>query len=69
MGQYLSSYFYGTSATQPIASHIIFDFDGIMIDSEIQYSKAMQRCVEPHGKQFTLDQKLNIMGRKKSGKF
>ncbi|KAI6184701.1 hypothetical protein M3Y97_00624400 [Aphelenchoides bicaudatus] len=66
MGQYLSSYFYGTSTvTRPPVTHVIFDFDGIMIDSEIQYSKAMKLCLEPHGKEFTLDQKLKIMGRKK----
>lgn len=67
MGQYLSSYFYGTSTVRPPISHVIFDFDGILVDSEKQYSKAMKMCVEPHGKEFTLDQKLKIMGRKKPG--
>ncbi|KAI6196332.1 hypothetical protein M3Y94_01096500 [Aphelenchoides besseyi] len=58
MGQSFSN---STSIT-----HVIFDFDGVMIDSELQYSKAMQKCLKPHGKTLTLEQKLNLMGRKKS---
>ncbi|KAI6171762.1 hypothetical protein M3Y98_00898300 [Aphelenchoides besseyi] len=53
------------SNSTPI-THVIFDFDGVMIDSELQYSKAMQKCLKPHGKTLTLEQKLNLMGQKKS---
>lgn len=65
MGQYFSSYLSTTSA-DPHITHVIFDFDGVLIDSEVQYSKVLKKCVEPHGKEFTLGQKLKIMGCKKS---
>ncbi|CAD5219436.1 unnamed protein product [Bursaphelenchus okinawaensis] len=47
-------------------THIIFDFDGVLIDSETQYSIANQNVLNTWGKEFTLDKKLAMMGTKKS---
>lgn len=46
-------------------THIIFDFDGILVDSERQYSAANALCLEPYGKCFTNEMKIAQMGRKK----
>ncbi|CAD5226449.1 unnamed protein product [Bursaphelenchus xylophilus] len=47
-------------------THVIFDFDGVLIDSETQYSTANQNVLNTWGKEFTLDKKLAMMGTKKS---
>lgn len=46
-------------------THVIFDFDGVLIDSERQYSAANALCLEPYGKTFTNAIKVAQMGRKK----
>lgn len=46
-------------------THVIFDFDGILIDSERQYSVANSRCLERWGCTFTLEMKAAMMGRRK----
>lgn len=47
-------------------THIIFDFDGVLVDSETQYSIANQTVLSNWGKEFTLEKKLAMMGTKKS---
>lgn len=49
----------------PQITHVIFDFDGILVDSERQYSKANELCLKPYGKCFTNELKIAQMGRKK----
>ncbi|MDI6735338.1 MAG: HAD family phosphatase [bacterium] len=42
---------------------VIFDMDGLMVDTEPLYSKAMSQVAEKRGKCFTLDIKQKVMGR------
>lgn len=44
-------------------SHIIFDCDGLLVDSEKYYSEALTEACAKHGKQFTYDIKLEMMGK------
>ncbi|KAI1714144.1 haloacid dehalogenase-like hydrolase domain-containing protein [Ditylenchus destructor] len=47
-------------------THIIFDFDGVLIDSERQYTIANSRCLANFGGgPFTVEMKNAQMGRKK----
>ncbi|XP_030750340.1 probable pseudouridine-5'-phosphatase isoform X2 [Sitophilus oryzae] len=43
-------------------SHVIFDMDGVLLDTEPLYTKAFQNLVGRHGKTFTFDLKLKSMG-------
>ncbi|XP_019767331.1 probable pseudouridine-5'-phosphatase isoform X2 [Dendroctonus ponderosae] len=43
-------------------SHVIFDMDGLILDTEPLYTKAIQNVVSKYGKNFTWDVKLNMMG-------
>jgi len=47
-------------------THVIFDFDGVLIDSEQVYSNVNQAMLSKYGKTFTLEMKLAMMGTKKS---
>lgn len=42
---------------------VIFDMDGLMVDTESLYSQAMSRVAEKRGKCFTLQIKQKLMGR------
>jgi beta-phosphoglucomutase family hydrolase len=42
---------------------VIFDMDGLMVDTEPLYSQAMQQVAQKRGKCFTLELKQKIMGR------
>ncbi|MEW6095248.1 MAG: HAD family phosphatase [bacterium] len=42
---------------------VIFDMDGLMVDTEPLYSVAMSQIAEKRGKCFTLDIKQKVMGR------
>ncbi|KAI6228882.1 Pseudouridine-5'-monophosphatase [Aphelenchoides fujianensis] len=46
-------------------THVIFDFDGVLIDSEQVYSEVNQKMMSKYGKDFTLEMKLAMMGTKK----
>ncbi|CAG0914699.1 unnamed protein product [Notodromas monacha] len=46
---------------QPV-SHVIFDMDGLLLDSEKLYTEATQAVVGPHGKIYTWDLKVKLMG-------
>lgn len=50
---------------KPQITHVIFDFDGVLIDSERQYSVANTQCLQRWGKVFTLEMKTAMMGRRK----
>lgn len=56
----------GLFASKPQITHVIFDFDGILVDSEEQYSKMHEKVLAGYGKKFDLDQKLAIQGMRKS---
>ncbi|KAI1726660.1 (DL)-glycerol-3-phosphatase 2 [Ditylenchus destructor] len=50
----------------PQITHVIFDFDGVLLDSERQYSVANSRCLANFGGgPFTVEMKAAQMGRKK----
>lgn len=43
-------------------THIIFDCDGLLVDSEKYYSEALSEVAAKYGKQFTFQIKLEMMG-------
>ncbi|XP_050304942.1 probable pseudouridine-5'-phosphatase isoform X3 [Anthonomus grandis grandis] len=43
-------------------SHVIFDMDGILLDTEPLYTKAIQNVVGRYGKTFTWEHKSQMMG-------
>lgn len=53
----------GQQAFHPV-THVIFDCDGLLVDSERYYSEAMTKAAENHGKQFNYQIKLEMMGTK-----
>jgi len=46
-------------------THVIFDFDGVLLDSERAYSAANSKTLELYGKQFNNQMKAAMMGRSK----
>ncbi len=42
---------------------VIFDMDGVLLDTEKLYTEATRRVLEPHGKQFDWTIKSRMMGR------
>lgn len=44
------------------STHIVFDLDGTLLDTESQYTEASQRVVGRYGKTFTVDLKRQTMG-------
>lgn len=44
-------------------SHVIFDMDGVLLDTERFYTEATQRIVARYGKRFDWSIKVNMMGR------
>ncbi|MCA9644610.1 MAG: HAD-IA family hydrolase [Polyangiaceae bacterium] len=45
------------------AKHVIFDLDGILLDTEILYTRAIQAVVSEYGKHFDWSIKANMIGR------
>jgi pseudouridine-5'-monophosphatase len=45
-------------------SHVIFDMDGVLLDTEPLYTQATQQVIEPYGKVFDWSIKCEMMGRK-----
>lgn len=48
--------------SRPI-THVIFDMDGVLLDTERFYTEATQRIVSRYGKRFDWSIKVNMMGR------
>lgn len=42
---------------------VVFDMDGLMIDSERIYSDVTKAILKPYGKEFTWEIKSGLMGR------
>ncbi len=42
---------------------VLFDLDGVLLDTEPLYTKATQMVLEPHGKTFEWETKSRMMGR------
>lgn len=47
----------------PRITHVIFDLDGLLLDTEFAYEQATQRIVQRYGRSFSLEDKLKILGR------
>ncbi len=53
----------GMSAALPEApSAVIFDLDGVLLDTEPLYSLALERTLAPHGASFRSEYKAQVMG-------
>ncbi|KER27994.1 hypothetical protein T265_13675, partial [Opisthorchis viverrini] len=48
----------------PSISHVIFDVDGLLLDTESLYSAISNEILEEYGLKMTYDTKRKIMGRK-----
>ncbi len=44
-------------------THVIFDMDGVLLDTERFYTEASQQIVARYGKRFDWSMKINMMGR------
>ncbi|KAK5974867.1 Pseudouridine-5'-monophosphatase [Trichostrongylus colubriformis] len=52
------------TSEKPSVTHVIFDFDGLLVDTEPSYTLANQAMLNKFGKEFTMELKGGMMGRK-----
>ena len=45
-------------------THVIFDMDGLLINTEDLYTLALNKFCGKFGKEFTIELKMKMMGRK-----
>lgn len=48
---------------KPQITHVIFDLDGTLMDSEEQYFKLQVECLAKYGKTFGLQEKRALLGK------
>ena len=53
-----------SSSEMPRITHVIFDLDGLLLDTEFAYEQATQQIVQRYGRSFTLEDKLKISCQK-----
>lgn len=51
-----------SSSYHPV-THVIFDCDGLLVDSEKYYSIALSEVAQKYGKEFTFQIKMEMMGK------
>uniref|UniRef100_A0A7I4Y554 HAD hydrolase, family IA, variant 3 n=1 Tax=Haemonchus contortus TaxID=6289 RepID=A0A7I4Y554_HAECO len=51
-------------SAKPPVTHVIFDFDGLLVDTEPCYTLANQAMLKKYGKEFTMELKGGMMGCK-----
>lgn len=51
-------------ASKPAVTHVIFDFDGLLVDTEPSYTLANQAMLKKFDREFTVELKGKMMGRK-----
>ncbi|KAH9418563.1 Pseudouridine-5'-phosphatase [Dermatophagoides pteronyssinus] len=48
---------------QKIITHVIFDMDGLILDTETMYEKAINSVTQRYGRDYPFEVKMKIMGR------
>ncbi|KHJ78827.1 hypothetical protein OESDEN_21547, partial [Oesophagostomum dentatum] len=54
----------GMVVSTPSITHVIFDYDGLLVDTEPCYTVANQEILSKYGRKFTTELKGGMMGRK-----
>ncbi|KAH9942382.1 HAD-like protein [Epithele typhae] len=52
-----------SGAARPKIDYVVFDMDGLLIDSERVYTDVTNELLAPHGKEMTWDIKAGLMGK------
>lgn len=66
MIQAVSGHRFAAASSSPLASvtHLLFDMDGLLLDTESMYTIVQQKLLDPYGITFTPEVKSKMMGRR-----